>query len=608
MRTSLKSLFFCCFYFLLYSFCYSQISSFNGVNTGTLSSGSAVLTGIQALEVNPSRLSAKDDFNRRLTILFPSSTAYLTSNSFSISLFNRLFGRSSRGLIGDENVWTNEDKDLILNSIDKSLTLGHQGKVSFGFAYDISDHFGAVAFLVNQNWGARGEVNEDIIDFALNGNDKFLGREVLFDNSSLSGWWNREYALSYSRFLKIGEKSEHTLYFGLTLKAVETLTHFDARLNSSIYNSPTGDSLAAKVNYQTVTNGGNSLGNFFDNIFGLNNSTAGFSFFPEVVGSGFGADIGASLDLKNGIRFGVSFLDLGSVSFDGTDLVRNADTTISFVGITNPLRETERENQFDSLKAIAEYQNRFYQSSSIALPTRMRIGAGFDFEKFNRFPLILSFDLSLGFNDNFGNGNHFLALFGAEYRPLKSFPIRAGLGTGGDLGFRLSLGAGYEDRSIAIDVSTMHFPSLVSLTGTSFVSAAVSFRFKGIDRVEPILLEDFVPIEMTPIPAVQPKPTIKVDSNSTPKPVAKPAPKIDPAPEKPIPPPTPVPKAEVKTEPAPTPIVEPKVESQPKVLPQPSSKSKATTSKKATSKSKKNSSGTSGTSQTSGTPTKPQKK
>ncbi len=471
----------------------AQLSVDNGVSNAMGNSGAAFMGGFLALDVNPARLAAKEFHPLKLTVGLAPVGLAAYNNAFSINAYNRYFGRDSRSVPSQQSTttWTQQDKDGILSLFGDAL----QANVNFsatwlGAAYHISETAGSIGFFIRDYAGVQGQINKTYIDLALNGNANLLGQLIPSNGSEGRAWWHRYYGASYARDINLPTPAIKNFLAGITLKYVQGFAVAQLDNTSTIFNSASGDSLAARLSYQLRTAGPREVTTIF---------------FPQSSGGGFGFDLGLSADVREGVTLALALNDVGSVSYSTNSFIRRADTLVSFTGFRDPIDGTVNQNQVDSLRRGIEGTGQTAGTFNLALPTHLRLGAAVDLEKFNKIPLVATLDWVQGFNNSYGNTTSPLVGLGFEYRGLKNIPLRAGVRLGGNQNASISFGFGFDTPNAAFDVSTRNLLGFLSPSSAQHLALGLGLRIRVV-KPDEVLSPDELRAPMRPME--RPLPTI----------------------------------------------------------------------------------------------------
>ncbi|MFN3939387.1 MAG: DUF5723 family protein, partial [Chitinophagales bacterium] len=159
----------------------------------------------------------------------------------------------------------------------------------------------------------------------------------------------------------------------------------------------------------------------------------------QPVGKGWGFDVGATLQLHDKFTLGASVIDIGTMRYQA-NLIAFKDfivDTINFSGVdyTNPALLIQ-----DIVKDEALLQYTGIESFNVAMPTRLRIGAGYDvFEN-----LTLGADLVMPLADVAGNFPDPSFGLGAELRLANIFKFSSGISFGAGYASAIPFGLGID--------------------------------------------------------------------------------------------------------------------------------------------------------------------
>ncbi len=175
----------------------------------------------------------------------------------------------------------------------------------------------------------------------------------LFDSSRIAMSWLRDYAIGYGVRLHNGQRFQ--LYSGVTLRLIEGYILLDGRVENRSIVAYSAISPYFNVSYGKAT---------------TPSLRAGSGLIP--VGSGFGADVGFTVEVDHTWRAAIAVLDIGSVFWDG-NVFTVLDTVLN--GMITP--------GFSSFNIFAEAQNitgegGYFKWSGLKgvrrlLPTRLRL-------------------------------------------------------------------------------------------------------------------------------------------------------------------------------------------------------------------------------------------
>ncbi len=243
----------------------------------------------------------------------------------------------------------------------------------------------------------------------------------ILDGSRLSMNWYREYNLSYGR--KIFEKdSTIALFAGVGFKYLQGLAIMDIQ--------------AENGNLEAFS----AITPFFDIDYGnaANTNPSAIKqegFLPNAVGQGFGYDIGINLLLFNKLKVGVSYVNGGSITYDGN--VYSVRDTLLYDTESAGL---ENYNLFQSIGDFTGEDGLLkwdgLAEKKVELPSTIRFGASYRFGKIAE----LGFDMIMPGNEVPGNLEKTLIGFGGNINPIPWLQLQAGFMTGGNYDFQLPVG------------------------------------------------------------------------------------------------------------------------------------------------------------------------
>lgn len=231
----------------------------------------------------------------------------------------------------------------------------------------------------------------------------------LFDGTTISMVWYREYAASYG--VRLLNLKHVKFYAGFTAKALEAYAFLDARAD--------GSNFAAR--------------SALSPIFGINYGNAktpslipGSALTP--VGLGWGMDLGATLEIGD-LTLSASMIDLGKMTFNG-NVFTAGDTILNGLSSTG----FNSYNIFDEAQLITGDGGFFnwggLQTAATELPTRAKFGASY----FVSYRLRVGIDAVASINRSAGSLEQPLFSAGADYRPFTWLKLGAGVGWGGTMG------------------------------------------------------------------------------------------------------------------------------------------------------------------------------
>lgn len=359
---------------------------------------------------------------------------------------------------------------------------------------------GALGIRYGHQVRAQLNLPDNFRENVLGAGDPFNGSQI-FQGAEVGGEWLRTLSVSLaSSWSRPVDSSEHSIWFptigfGATVGRVEGMVHFDSDPSSVIRTrqiaSPAG------ATYRTV-----EVSGFYD--FRSSEPRAsfrpanailhlGFSGTDTVAGNGWSGSVGFSVVLyrsvptvqrvqvpnplqpgydylvvdssrtRDALFFGVSVDEIGSVLWDGKNLLRNpvirdtvSDTLKSITGGITTIVLCRYQGKLDTIQAFRT-----------SLPTRLRMGLGMDVTAFlPSIPgdLLLDLESAFDLNDAIGSEGKPRLSLGLDWRVVPSLSIRTGVQVGGRIGSEVSLGFGFRPVSwLTIDLATADIASVFDI-------------------------------------------------------------------------------------------------------------------------------------------------
>lgn len=341
-----------------------------------------------------------------------------------------------------------------------------------------SDSWGGVALTVRERIGGTFRFNEAAAKLAfqgrkfeyfdstaINGNGDTVGYSTnpqqfskIFDDTRLAMLWFREFGVSYGVRIVNLEKAETDIYAGVSVKYLMGYAMIDAltdngklKAYSAIapffgisYGKATSPSLIAGTNYQHI-------------------------------GNGWSIDLGVTAKLRR-LTVGISVVDIGQMVWTG-NVFQAKDTILNGVVSTG----FSSYNIFEEAPKITGEGNYFtwdgLNSRTTTLPSRLRIGASYEWSKQWRF----GFDVIYPVNTEAGSLGQPIVSAGADWQPELWIKAGIGMGGGGNMGVFIPVGItfslfhGFWEMGIASrDVLTYFITDTPILSG---VIGLTRFRF-----------------------------------------------------------------------------------------------------------------------------------
>jgi hypothetical protein len=431
--------------------------------------------GTDAIGINPANIAISDigSFNLALA----QSSFRVSTELFTYDIYQKYFtGKDSIGTDGKTTrvpyPLTAQDKDNIRSQLQESpMTSFNIESMIAGVSFE-SPIVGGIGFALIAHSGVNLGFSRDYFDLlylqGLPSNAKYS-----FNGTSFESWLYLEYNLSYGRKLPVKIPFVKDLYVGGGIKFIRGYGIFQTtKNNSSIENnialSDTGkNSIIANVDYLARRAGIDAFNN--DNS---NSSTGGL---PDPVGKGTGFDIGVSAEFLNGIRLGISVVDIGSITWDKNVIQTKGGGIFTFSGYTSDIQ--------DSTKNVFKGKNTPGESFSTSLPTTLRIGGSVQVEKipFLKFlpgRMLLAAEYAQGLNESLGNTTKPRVSLGLEYRIIPFLPLRSGFVFGGGDKVRWAFGFGLDFRYVSLDFATDNFGMVFSPKNFQVFSLSLGMKVR----------------------------------------------------------------------------------------------------------------------------------
>ncbi len=373
---------------------------------------------------------------------------------------------------------TRQPKFLTTQDKEKILEAFPQGVANTQFDFEVTalgvsfyhPSVGGIGVSVVEHIGTRLVIPKDYLGMFLYGLDS-SGSNYNFNETNLSGWWWREYNISYGMKLPVKLEDDIEFYAGIGVKYISGFGAMETeRYVASISNErENANQYRAKLLFDYLVRRSGV------EIADPNREGANFSVFPQPAGSGFGVDLGFAARLP-GFDVHLSFTDIGSVTWK-----RNIVETFGKYNLelTDPF---EKQNE-DTIQAAIRGKNRPGSEFSTSLPTKVRIGVSIGADTSNRpswIPddLVLAADITQGFSESLGNSGTPRLSLGVEYRGIPVIPLRTGLSIGDDSRLRWAFGLGIDAHNFSFDLATENLGLLFSLQNFDLYSFAMGFRFR----------------------------------------------------------------------------------------------------------------------------------
>lgn len=409
--------------------------------------------GVNAFGINP----ANFDYHKNFTIdpknLKLNKKEYTSKSQWEISIMSVGGGYGSDTSI---SFYNNYLKYLTINRetftnlfTDINSVLEFRQNTLPNKTTQVNYDFDLKWFSVNYSSPKIGAINFSIVDKAgLNTNANSRDQElpatfaiiqhpgkydllnVNLNQSEAIGWWIRKYEIGYAKQFDFDSKSGiRSISFGvsggivngfgnvITYNSTLNINTFGVVRNSAGYNHV--DSIKGKQDFYSQA----ALTDFFQDYH--DGARTHFTFFPKPAGTGYSFDFGAAMQIGSQWRIAASITDLGQITWNYNTNI-NKDTN-SFAYYNFDLVKTDPTyNRFvNDLDGIdTRLTNVNYTTD---MPTKYH--AGIMYQPSGK--LLLELDWVKGTNNLPGNSDANIFSTGAEYFPVHTIPVRAGVSVGG---------------------------------------------------------------------------------------------------------------------------------------------------------------------------------
>lgn len=212
------------------------------------------------------------------------------------------------------------------------------------------------------------------------------------------------------------------------------------------------------------------------------------SSFTQVQGSGFGLDLGGTVEMDlagplkeffswaqgpKKLTVGLSLTDLGSVSFQNDAGSFSADETFTWDGIefNDGFGDTFADSVANQI--YLNYEPGNVEKVTQKLPTKLNFGGHLEVGK-----LGFAFDLQKGMNDAGMNSPRIAMGLGLEYKLFNFIPLRAGYRTGGLTSSSITFGTGIELQNFEFTIAGLTVPNSRNQgSGVGGAWSGLVFRF-----------------------------------------------------------------------------------------------------------------------------------
>lgn len=442
---------------------YSQNGSFGQNSARTIgigNAGVALMDRLYSNQINPASLMNFNDssfFEITNIAILPNFNISGSSNILPIKDLNLYFS----GVNGQPYYLKESDKSNIISNIGETGEVFFTSRInllSVGFKFG---NIGAFGISVDGLANARLNLPSDMVKLVLYGNP--LGVTYNFKDFSYQSTFNNVISVSYAN--RVYSDTVGILKYlnvGTNIKMYNSLGFADFQTSrASVYTNQD-----AHIQFDFLGTARSSVG---PDIKQMIEDDKSIETLPKSAGTGFGVDLGVLGELDNGIRFGLSITDFGSINY-----TENSETKeFSLATTVKSVNEKEIDSLIDGVKQKLIGSHSF----AITAPTTLRLGFAVPIHKFVSLPGLMNayFDYAQGFNNNNANATTPRVSLGLDWKPFEYLPIlMTGLSNDITGNIRWSLGLGYTVWKMDLYLSTYDVISAISPN----TNAAIAFNFR----------------------------------------------------------------------------------------------------------------------------------
>jgi len=400
-----------------------ELSSFSATGSGV---ATAFLSDYQCLGINPANLGWQRD----------PAPIHLSFLETGVSVFSDALQKSElmRDFIYNKKThFTAEEKIAAAEAFanNKFSVNGDMAWLSFSFQ---QKKIGGFGFSIRERATFNSYFNKDFAQIVfegykapyfdslvISGGDtagysslpKSLGE--LADGTKISGTWYREYVLGYGKSLI--DKDNFAIYIGADVKYLAGYGILDIKDENQQLSGFSALSPMLDVNFKNSSP----------------SQIAGSGM--KTVGSGFGFDFGATVELFKKLKISAAVNDIGSIKWDG-NVYEAKDTLVNMV-FNEGFYSYKMVNEMKKLIQDSGIFNWQGQSSRVvALPDNIRIGACYTLKERTN----VGVDCYIPINNNAGSFDKAIISVGGNIGLLPCLTVSGGFGMGGNYGFVIPIG------------------------------------------------------------------------------------------------------------------------------------------------------------------------
>ncbi len=422
----------------------------NARSVAMANTGVSTTHGADAIGINPAGIGLLD--GKRLSISIFPFAMFAGTDFIDMATYQKYFtGVDNGGKKRTGYYLTDADKKVLLSNFRDDV--GHfSTNISFQlFGATLRTPVGDFGVSIGDHIAANLSAPKDYATFLLYGNTP--GKTFNFNETQVRSWWVRDFSATYAhQFYLPGVKF---LSAGVSAKLIQGFGYFGIEdFNSHFTTDPDSFVITGRASMLAHYTGAEFLAQM--------EGPASFELFPSPVGHGFGIDIGVMAELDNGLAFGISLVDIGSMTWDRNATEISADEDIY-------LNDFSNGTQLDELQSKLNGKEKSITSFSTSLPTTLHVGASMKFVRLlgKSDQVIFAASLRQGFNNMPGTSTSPRIGLGTEWDFIGGIPLRTGVAFGGYSPVALALGVGFHIERFSLDLSTDNLGVAFSPTASS---------------------------------------------------------------------------------------------------------------------------------------------
>lgn len=433
--------------------------------------------GVYAIGVNPANLVIKQKHNIEISTLLPLPSINITAGNDFITLNDyQYFFTGVEGNNGEISgkYLNNNEKSKFLNLFDQgSLINSNFGTNLLSFSIYPSESIGAFGFAIQDWTSAQINLPKQVFELVLYGNEP--NKTFDLDDLDIKAWYLRNYSFTYSKDLSnVFADAFRFVSAGFTVKMVQGLFY------AGVENMNT--TLETRDDYNIQVNGDSkmlvatspSFGVVYDFEDDEVDKESSVGLFNEPAGTGYGFDFGVYAELNKAWSIAFAVTDLGSITWDKGLAEYSSNGSFLLENITD-------ESLLDSLADAITGEGSYTESFSTPLSTAMKIGVGFQVDKFlkGNFPgeLLIEINYHQGFNNMPSNSTKERFSLGTEWIPASWFKFRTGISVGGYDKFNWGMGVGFDTGILDFDFAAAYANSVFDGNSAKRLGFAMSSRW-----------------------------------------------------------------------------------------------------------------------------------